>query len=440
MKKTLIAIALLLVATASWADESIDSINYRLAPPDTIIEYDTIYYDGTHSSPRYRKAMTDSLGHIVDPLYRDTLGVGDSRLFVFGSDSLSLAENPVFPDSIYRQRLEALPAVVPMVYCAEVRSFIDRYAGRLRGQVSRMLGMEEYYLPIFEQALDVYDVPNELKYLPVIESAFNPVAVSRAGATGLWQFMYRTGREYGLQQNSLVDDRRDPIKSTWAAARYLHDLYSRFGDWSLAIAAYNCGPGNILKAQARSGKTGFWEIYPYLPRETRSYVPIFIAANYIMTYHEEHGIYPTECSLVCESDTVQLSKSLHFRQIAETCDVDMELLHALNPQYKTDVIPASYAPCTLRMPMDKLVTFLELGDSVYNYKKDELFNQQKVAEVKQAVANGGAAGGYTTHKVKSGETLGLIAKRNHVTVAQLKKWNHLRSDVIRVGQTLRIYR
>lgn len=323
-----------------------------------------------------------------------------------------------------------------MVYNQTVRSSIDRYATKLRHQVSYMLGMMEYYEPIIEQALDVHGVPNELKYLPVIESALNPVAVSRVGATGLWQFMYSTGKLYGLKQNSLVDDRRDPMKATWAAAKHLRDLYDRFGAWDLAIAAYNCGTGNVNKAIYRSGgKTNFWDIYYYLPRETRGYVPAFIAATYIMTYHAEHGICPMDSKLPLTTDTIMVNRLLHFDQIAAVCDIDMETLRGLNPQYKEDVIPGKFLPGSLRLPEDKIRTFILSGDSIYNYNREKYFSEEKVKVLKGQATNTG----FVVHKIRSGESLSTIARRYRVTITDLKRWNNLRSNNIVAGKTLKIY-
>ena len=257
------------------------------------------------------ESMSGELDSLLNSWYAQTYLMVDTTC-------TATATNPVFSDTVYNDRLANLPCVVPMTYNQVVKSHIERYASKLRHQVSYMLGMMEYYEPLIEQALDVHGVPNELKYLPVVESALNPVAVSRVGATGLWQFMYSTGKIYGLKQNSLVDDRRDPEKATWAAARYLRYLYDRFGDWSLAIAAYNCGSGNVNKAIYRSGgKTDFWDIYWYLPRETRGYLPAFIAATYIMTYHAEHGICPMDSKLPLATDTIMVNRLLHFDQIAD---------------------------------------------------------------------------------------------------------------------------
>lgn len=257
-----------------------------------------------------------------------------------GKDCSTAEINPLFSDSVYIDRLSRMPTVMEMPYNEIVRKFIDMYAGRLRNQVSFMLSACNFYMPIFEEALDAYNLPLELKYLPIIESALNPSAVSRAGAGGLWQFMIGTGKMYGLESNSLVDDRRDPIKATWAAARYLKDLYDIYHDWNLVIAAYNCGPGTINKAIRRSGgETDYWSIYNYLPKETRGYVPAFIAANYVMTYYCDHNICPMETNIPESTDTIQVNKNLHFQQIADLCNVPMDQIRSLNPQYKKEIIP-----------------------------------------------------------------------------------------------------
>ena len=251
--------------------------------------------------------------------------------------------------------------------------------------------------------------------------------------------MYYTAKQYGLIQNSLVDERMDPIRSTWAAAHYLSDLYKLFGDWTLCIAAYNCGPGNVNKAIHRSGgKTDFWDIYWNLPNETRGYVPAFIAANYIMTYYQEHGICPMECALPLATDTLMLSQNVYLQQIADVCEVDIETLKDLNPQYKEKLIPGGFSSCSLRLPMEKIPVFLDMGDSVYNYRRTEFFPPQKPIEAKAVVAQ--STRGYTTHKIKAGESLGSIARKYHVSVAQLKKWNGLKSDRIMSGRTLKIYK
>ena len=375
------------------------------------------------------ESMSGELDSLLNSWYAQTYLMVDTTC-------TPTATNPVFSDTVYTDRLANLPCIVPMVYNQPVRANIDRYAKQLRHQVSYMLGMMDYYEPIIEQALDVHGVPNELKYLPVVESALNPVAVSRVGATGLWQFMYSTGKLYGLKQNSLVDDRRDPMKSTWAAAKYLRALYDRFGDWSLAIAAYNCGPGNVNKAIYRSGgKTDFWDIYWYLPRETRGYLPAFIAATYIMTYHAEHGICPMESKLPLATDTIMINRLLHFDQIVAVCDIDMETLRGLNPQYKENVIPGKFLPGSLRLPEDKIRDFILSGDSIYNYERDKYFSEEKVKVLKNQATNSG----FVIHKIRSGESLSTIAHRYRVTIAELKRWNGLKSNNIVAGKTLKIY-
>ncbi len=375
------------------------------------------------------ESMSGELDSLLNSWYAQT------SLFV-DTTCTATAMNPTFSDTVYTERLANLPCLVQMVYNQPVRASIDRYATKLRHQVSYMLGMMQYYEPLIEQALDVHGVPNELKYLPVIESALNPVAVSRVGATGLWQFMYSTGKFYGLKQNSLVDDRRDPVKATWAAAKHLRDLYDRFGDWSLVIAAYNCGTGNVNKAIYRSGgKTNFWDIYYYLPRETRGYVPAFIAATYIMTYHAEHGICPMEAKLPLQTDTIMVNRLLHFDQIAAVCGISLDTLRGLNPQYREDIIPGKFQPNSLRLPEDKIRTFILSGDSIYNYNREKYFSEEKVKEVKNKATNSG----FVYHKIRSGETLSTIARRYRVTVNELKRWNNLRTSRIVAGKRLKIY-
>ena len=275
--------------------------------------------------------------------------------------------NPVFPDSIYIDRLSRIPAIMEMPYNNIVRKFIDQYTGRLRHSVSYMLGATNFYIPIFEEALALYDLPLELKFLPVIESALDPTAVSRKGATGLWQFMLATAKRYDLKINSLVDERRDPIKSSFAAAQYLSDLYKVYGDWNLVIAAYNCGPTSLNKAIHRAGGSkDYWTIYPYLPKETRGYVPAFIAANYVMNYYCEHNICPMRAKLLESNDTVAVSKELHLEQVAAVCGVEMDKLKAFNPQYKTSIVPGNSYECVLRLPSEAALRFIDLGDSVYS--------------------------------------------------------------------------
>ena len=372
-----------------------------------------------------------------------------------GKDCSTSDENPLFSDSIYIDRLSRIPAIIEMPYNEVVREFIEKYtSGRLRQRMSLMLSLSNFYIPMFEEALYAYDLPLELKYLPIIESALNPNAISRAGASGLWQFMLGTGKLYGLENNSYVDERQDPIKSTWAAVRYLKDMYDIYKDWNLAIAAYNCGPGNVNKAISRSGKRDYWEIYNYLPKETRGYVPSFIAANYVMNYYCNHNICPMETNMPEATDTIQVNHNVHFQQIADICGVDIDMIKSLNPQYKRSIIPGDSKPQTLRLPQNYIGMFIEKQDTIYAHRANEFFRNRKVVAVPQqnarqqrtsnttrrTTAATPASGTATTHKIKSGETLSGIASQYGVTVNQLKSWNGISGTRINAGQTLKIYK
>lgn len=344
-------------------------------------------------------------------------------------------------DTTYAERLIKMPTIVRMPYNNMVRTCIDRYTTRNRSLVSYMLGMSEFYMPIIEEEIDRHGIPHELKYLPIIESALNPKAVSRANAKGLWQFIFSTAKLYGLRSNNYIDERFDPIKSTKAALRYLNDLYGIFGSWELAIAAYNCGPGNVKKAIMRSGgKTDFWEIYRWLPRETRGYLPMFIAANYIMTYHKEHGIYPLEPATPIITDTVVVNKNLHFKQITDICEADIEEIRALNPQYIKDIIPGANEPFVLRLSNSMLTRFIANEDTIYKHRQEEFFPTESLEKMlKQAKDNDDGRGTLKRHKIRRGETLGSIALKYRVTVKQIMKWNNMRNTNIREGKYLKIY-
>lgn len=399
--------------------------------------------------------------------------------------------NPTFTTEEYQERLRRLPVVMEMPYNSVVQKFIDQYSGRLRRTVSYALGAGNFYIPIFEEALDYYGLPLELKYLPVIESALEPKAKSSAGAVGLWQFMLATGKRYDLKVNSLIDERQDPYKSSWAAARYLRDLYKIYRDWNLVIAAYNCGPTNVNKAIHRAnGVRDYWTIYPYLPSETRGYVPAFIAANYIMNYYCEHNICPMKTKIPITTDTVTIMRDLHMQQVAELCNIDVEAIQALNPQYRTQLIPGSSGPMTLRLPTETLNTFIDLKDSVYNYRVDELLTRRSSVEVDDRLDNRSVASkrraarqqsasessssskssasksssrkssrlsssksssrssksSRKSKKVKSsasatvrkGDTLIEIAHRNGTTVEKLRKKNKIKGNMIKPGQKLKV--
>ncbi|MDR1764208.1 MAG: transglycosylase SLT domain-containing protein [Dysgonamonadaceae bacterium] len=335
-------------------------------------------------------------------------------------------------EAVYRERLSKLPTVIAMPYNSIVASAIDLYVERRRSLVEYMLGLEELYFPMIEETLDKYGLPLELKYLVVVESAMNPTALSRAGASGMWQFMLGTGKKYGLEINSLIDERRDPIRSTDAACRYLKALNEFFmGNWDLAIAAYNCGEGNVNKAIKRSGgKTDFWEIYPYLPRETRSYLPLFIAATYVMNYYPYHQLYPVQTEQPISVDTVMVDKYLNFDQIADVLQIDREEIRALNPQYRRDIIPGNIKPYSLKLPALKAYAFLEKQDEIVSRTPAD-YSPEPAKITRERI----------THRVASGETIVRIAARYGVTAAEVRKWNGLgrRTNVVKAGRRLVLY-
>lgn len=376
--------------------------------------------------------------------------------------------NPFYEKEVYKARLQRMPTIIEMPYNDVVQKFIDRYANNLRRSVSIMLGATNFYMPIFEEALEAYNLPLELKYLPVIESGLNPQATSYVGAAGLWQFMIGTGKRYGLEINSLVDERRDLIKSSYAAANYLSDLYRIFRDWHLVIAAYNCGPDKINKAIHRAGGTkDYWQIYPYLPKETRGYVPAFIAANYIMNYYCDHNICPMVADLPAKTDTVMVNKDIHFNQIASVLNMEVSQLKELNPQYRRNIINGSNKPSSLRLPSTLVNKFIDNEQAIYDYNADALLNKRAEVEVNEEnIANTSYShnNSYTRssnnnsyrssrhknkhtkkHKersqnvtIKNGDTLSEIAERNHTTVSKLKKLNKISGSNIRAGKKLRV--
>lgn len=368
-----------------------------------------------------------------------------------------LARSSVFPcdpdkvvpqtsDSVVKRRLALMPCVMEMPFNQHVRSFIDMYTQRRRRQIGLMLGLGEYYFKIFDEVLNKYDMPHELRYLPVIESALNATAVSRMGAGGLWQFMVATGRMYGLEVNSLVDERMDPHKSTHAAARFLKDLYDIYGDWHLVIAAYNCGPGNVNKAIRRAGGVqDYWAIYPYLPSETRGYVPIFIAATYAMHYAPAYQICKAEIQFPKTVDTIMIQRRIHFEQIAAVLDIPVEHVRLLNPQYRRNIIPGDLKPYSVALPVHMVGKFIDRFDEIAEYRADELVNNRR-AEVTAAGASAATSGGGSgsgnliTHTVTRGQTLSGIAARYGVSVNRIRQWNNLSGTNIREGQRLKIYK
>lgn len=397
--------------------------------------------------------------------YDSLLSVYNSRTYLKINTDCNMPDvNPVYSKEVYKERLARIPSVIELPYNDVVQKFIDRYSGRLRRSVSIMLGAQNFYMPTFEEALESYGLPLELKYLPVIESALNPNAVSRVGATGLWQFMLTTGKQYGLEVNSLVDERRDPVRASYAAAHYLRDLYKIFGDWNLVIAAYNCGPDNINKAIHRSnGATDYWQIYPYLPKETRGYVPAFIAANYIMNYYCDHNICPMQADLPGKTDTVVVSRDVHFEQVAKVLGMEIGQIQQLNPQYRRNIVNGSTRPMALRLPATLVGKFIDNEDSIYAYRPDVLLAKRTEVDVNEDVPSysrhsssssrsKSSSSRNSRHKgkkgkknkggrnvtIRQGDTLSEIAKRNGTTVKKLKKLNKISGSGIRAGKKLRI--
>ena len=340
-------------------------------------------------------------------------------------------------DKEYLQRLADMNSFITLPFNETVRNYIILYSEKMPTKMSSMLALSQYYFPIFEEIFDRYGLPKELKYMAVIESAFNPVAVSRAGAKGMWQFMYNTAKMYGLTINSFVDERLDPVKSADAAARYMRDAYRIFGDWNLAISSYNCGSGNVNKAMRRSGSREFWPVYNYLPRETRGYVPAFVGAMYAFTYYREHGLVPETDSMPVQVDTFHIRRMLHFQQVSALTGVSVEMLKKLNPQYVHDIVPGTAKEeYVLRLPYQYTSKFIENEDSVYAYNAKEYFSP---ATLQNIAVSGSASSQRIAYKVKSGDYLGRIASRYHVTVKQIMEWNHLRNTNLRVGQVLYNY-
>ena len=426
----------LLLATFLWAAPTVLSAQVEMTDEEEIEVEETDDEEDTDADIMLPDAMNAELDSLLEEW-------NNKSYLIPEGDCADNGENPEFDRETYIHRLQRLPNVIEMPYNDVVRKFIDQYTGRLRGTVSIILGASNFYTPIFEEALEAYQLPLELKYLPVIESALNPTAVSRAGAVGLWQFMITTGKQYGLEVTSLIDERRDPIKSSYAAARYLKDLYAIFGDWTLVIASYNCGPNNVRKAISRAGGAkDYWQIYPYLPAETRGYVPAFIAANYVMNYYCDHNICPAGTTLPASTDTVTVTRDLHLEQLVGKCNANAEEVRSLNPQYRTSLIPGDSHVCTLRLPTAAMSAFVAAGDSVFTWHATELLTGRREVEVNQTKASsrrGRRSGRGGTHvTIRKGDTLGAIARRNHTTVARLRKLNGIQGNNIRAGRRIRV--
>ena len=349
------------------------------------------------------------------------------------------------PDQVLIERLEKMNSFIRLPYNETVKNYMILYSEKMPVKMGQILGLAQFYMPVFEETFRKYDLPLELKYVAIIESALNPRAVSRAGATGMWQFMYPTARNYGLKIDSYIDERMDHYASVDAAARYLRDAYRIFGDWSLAISSYNCGSGNVNKAIKRSGSRDFWSIYEYLPRETRGYVPAMVGAMYAMNYAKEYGLEPAPVQIPAHIDTFHVKKNLHFRQVSEMIGIPLDDIRDLNPQYYRDIVPGKQGEQVFRLPFNYSADFIDLQDTIYRYKAQEMFSAQvddgrgraSVSSPGTTVRQGGT-GAWVYYTVKRGDNLGKIARKYHTTVSNLKKWNGLRNDNIREGQRLKV--
>lgn len=414
----------------------ITGLTLSLTP--TFAQETEVTEDERYSVLSQDELIEDVVGYIPESLDADVDSLLHSWHVQYFTSSVDYCHdderNISFPDSIYKQRLDRLPRVIPMQYNNVVRKCIDLYTERRRGLVRYMLGMADYYFPIIEQVLDEHDLPLELKYLAIVESALNPKALSRVGASGLWQFMLPTGKVYGLTINSLVDERLDPVKSTHAACKYFKDMYAIYKDWNLVLAAYNCGPGNVNKAMRRSGKTDFWEIFPYLPRETRSYVPLFIAANYVMNYYCDHNICPVETTLPLATDTIMVNRALHFSQISDMLSLDIEQIRVLNPQYKRDIVPGNTEPCVLKLPAAQTYAFVEKEDTIYMHGSDAL-----LADMLNGTSDTKSTRERIIHITQRGENLHVVGNKYGVTAKEIRKWNGLGSNRVPAGRKLVLY-
>lgn len=435
MKKTIFATAVMVLVTSG-----------HVSAQDNDNEIIVTDNNGVEEEIDVPEAMTFELDSLLN-LY-------NAKTYMKPDNDCNMSDvNPVYDKETYMKRLRRLPTAIEMPYNEVVQKFIDRYSGNLRRSVSYMLGAQNFYMPIFEQALETYGLPLELKYLPVIESALNPKAVSRVGATGLWQFMLATGKQYGLEVNSLVDERCDPVKASYAAAHFLSDLYRIFGDWCLVIAAYNAGPDKISKAIHRAkGVKDYWQIYPYLPKETRGYVPAFIAANYIMNYYCDHNICPMTTKLPVKTDTVMVDRDIHFEQISKVLNIPVDLIATLNPQYRRNMVNGSNRLSSLRLPEQMAVSFIDMQDSIYACTPENSLAKRSEVEVNtndlayqapSAKRSSKSRSRKSSTRAKSvtirqGDTLSEIARRNHTTVAKLKKLNGIKGTNIRAGKKIRV--
>ena len=438
-----LTVVLLTIAGLNSFASGLRKDNTKKACTINISALDTLSgYEKYYSIPdeTMKKIFSDKLDSMLSSWYVQN---------AFLLDSTELAEadtlKQTLPDSIYIQRLQSMQSAVSLSFNNTVKSFITMYTVRKPKQVAVMLGLGNYYFPMFEEALAKYDLPMELKYLPIIESALNPGANSVASAVGLWQFMYSTGKMYKLEISTFVDERRDPLKATDAAARYLRDLYNIYQDWHLVIAAYNCGPGNVNKAIKRSGDAkDYWKIYYRLPKETRGYVPAFIAANYVMNFYQSHNILPKSPDFPIITDTLMVNDYLHFNQISEIIGIPVEQIRSLNPQYRRDIIPASKDKSySLVLPQDQISAYLENETIIHDHRRTEFFPNNQIINPQNNFASHGPGDikgrDKVIYTVKSGDNLGLIAAWFRVRSSDLKYWNNIHKNFIKAGQKLAVY-
>jgi membrane-bound lytic murein transglycosylase D len=423
---------------SSYRKENLRKVcTINVASLDTLSGYEKYYYIPDENLNKY---FSDKLDSMVSSWFVQ-------NAFLLDSTELAIADTlkQTLPDSVYIQRLQSMQSAVSLSYNNTVKNFITMYTVRKPKQVAIMLGLANYYFPMFEEALAKYGLPMELKYLPIIESALNPGANSSASAVGLWQFMYSTGKMYKLEISTFVDERRDPAKATDAAARYLRDLYNIYKDWHLVIAAYNCGPGNVNKAIKRCGdQKDYWKIYYKLPKETRGYVPAYIAANYVMNFYQSHNIYPKSPDFPIITDTLMINDYLHFNQISEVVGIPVEQIRSLNPQYRRDIIPASKdRRYSLVLPQDQISAYLENESTIHDHRRAEFFPNNEIVNPQNNYANQSPSDikgrDKVYYSVKKGDNLGLIASWYKVHSSDLKYWNKIHKNYIKIGQKLTVY-
>lgn len=396
----------------------------------------TEFYPDTISANTPPAALDKALSNNLDSIISNWMYAGKIK---YDSSCVSRKTHcPSLPDTTYMSRLAKITTLIELPYNDVIKKNIEYYTGPRRRFVEQVLGLSQYYFPMIEQIFDANGIPLELKYLAVVESALNPRAYSKQGASGLWQFMLPTGKSLGLEISTLVDERQDPYKSTLAAAKYLKSLYNIYNDWTLAIAAYNCGPGNVNKAIKRtSGKKDYWAIYYNLPKGTREYMPLFIALNYIINYHQEHQICPSVCPIALDMDTLKINQTIHFSQIAKTTGISIEEIRAFNPQFKRNIIPGNQRTHTLRLPIPAIMAYIEKEQTIVNANN----NLRPTVEIGTRTTHLPATpeGEFIFHTIRSGETLGGIASKYKVKVNDLRAWNNIVNNNIRAGRKLKVY-